>query len=110
MVATLTEKAIEQSTYVITVAFLDEDDNAITPISPTWTLTDESGGIINEQADNAIPPATTATIVLSGDDLAVSGTHDTARILTVSGTYNSAAGAGLPFRDHIRFLIEGVFA
>jgi hypothetical protein len=109
MVDQLTVEAVEQSTYVVGVSFFDEDDNAITPATATWTLTDEAGAVINSREDVAISPAETVDIVLQGDDLAVAANKTVVnRILVVAGTYNSAAGSGLPFRLQVRFEIDSV--
>ena len=42
----------------------------------TWCLTDKNGTIINGREDVAITSASSMTIVLSGDDLAISGSVD----------------------------------
>ena len=108
MVTTLSTKAMEQSTFVITVSFFDEDDNPVVPTAASWTLTDEAGNVINGRQGVAITPAATVDVVLQGNDLAVAGATEAGRIFTVSGTYNSDAGSGLPLKDHVRFVVEGL--
>ena len=77
----LDTNASEEGTYAIDeIQFLDSQDTpvAITPEvgSVTWCLTDKNGDIINSREDVPITSASSMTIVLSGDDLAVSGSAD----------------------------------
>ena len=97
---------VEESTGGITAHFKDEDDQSFTPVTATWTWTDESGSVINSREDVAISSlSTNNTIVLSGDDLAFQSgeTGDSVnRVLTIEGTYNSAEfGNGKPFKDQL---------
>jgi len=101
------EYAVEKSTYVVTLAFKDEDNDPVTPATGTWTLTDEDGTVINSREDEVISSLDTSVdVVLSGDDLAVSAGFSGVsekRIFTFEGTYNSDLGAGLPLRDQLVF-------
>jgi hypothetical protein len=102
----LTTKAIERSTYVVTVAFTDENDSAMTPNEVTWSLRDGQGKIVNGRSNVSLTPATSVDIVLQGADLEIgAGEDDGLRWLTVEGTYDSVAGSGLPFRDEAVFRI-----
>ena len=47
MAAVLSVEALEGSTYVVTAAFTDEDDNAVVPSTVTWTLTDSGGDVVD---------------------------------------------------------------
>ena len=102
--------ANEKSVYWITVNFLDEDNNAMTPDVATWTLTDLKGNIFNSREDvSIVAPGSTETIELSGSDLVVDGNDIIQRILTLEGTYTSVTyGAGKPFKFQIRFPVEPV--
>lgn len=107
--ATLTTIAREQSTYVVTCAFTDETGAEATPTSLTWTLTDLSGNVINSRQDVAVDEADLAPsvdIVLSGNDLAVSGRRQVTLVLTIEGTYTSDAGSWLPLRDAVEILVD----
>lgn len=106
----LTEAAVEQSVYWITVDFLDEDSNAMAPDVATWTLTDLKGNPINSREDVAIDtPSTEEVIELSGDDLVVDGNDIVQRLCTIEGTYTSVNyGAGKPFKIQIQFPVEPV--
>ena len=84
----LDTNASEEGTYAIDdIQFLDSQDTpvAITPETGTvtWCLTNKNGDIINSLEDVAITSASSMTIVLSGDDLAISGTAD--KFVTRSG-------------------------
>ena len=103
----LTTYAIEQGTYVITAAFTDEDGNAETPTSITWTLTDESGTVINSRLNvSVLSPASTINIVLSGDDLTLDEGVGTNRIILFEWVYDSDLGSGLPGKGQGKFPIE----
>ena len=106
----LTEPAVEQSVYWITVGFLDEDSNAMAPDVATWTLTDLKGNLINARQDVSIDtPSTEEVVELSGDDLVVDGNDIVQRMLTIEGTYTSVNyGAGKPFKIQIQFPVEPV--
>ena len=77
----LSTTASEEGTYAIDeIQFLDSQDTpvAVTPEadSVTWCLTDKNGDIINSREDVPITSASSMTIVLSGDDLVISGSVD----------------------------------
>lgn len=112
MATALTTKAIEKSTYVVTVAFKDENDAAIAPATAAWTLSDEDGRTINSRVDVSISsPTSSESIVLSGDDLAILTKRDGGeRVLTVEGTYDSTLATGLPFKDYATFTIQPLVA
>lgn len=103
-------QANEESTYVITAAFTDEDGASVLPDSINWTLTDSSGNIINSREQVAVSvPAESINIVLSGDDLALqAGETDEAkvqRVLTIEAVYDSSYGNNLPLKDQAVFEI-----
>ena len=100
----LATKSLERSTYVVTVAFTDEDGTAVTPDSITWDLTDSQGNAINSRTSVAIAvPAASNNIVLSGADLAIPRPGDLWRIMTIEAVYDSSMGSNLPFKDEITF-------
>ncbi len=105
---TLSTVAGEESTYIVTCTFTDEDDVAMTPNTVTWQLTDMRGNVINNRTAVSEAAAEVVNIVLSGDDLSLlTDTNDTTRIVTVWGTYDSATyGNGLKYTDEVRFAIE----
>ena len=77
--------ANEKSVYWITINFLDEDNNAMTPDVATWTLTDLKGNIFNSREDvSIVAPGSEETIELSGNDLVVDGNDIIQRIFTGS--------------------------
>ena len=97
MATTLEVKALEDSTYVVTAAFTDEDGSAVVPNTVTWSLKDKSGTVVNERTAVDETPASSVDIVLSGDDLDP-GTPDSdvgVILLTVTAPYDSALGSGL---------------
>jgi len=111
MTTIISTRAIEESTYVIDLAFKDEDDAEVIPLSATWTLTNTSGTIVNSRLNVVISPmAATATIVLSGDDLALASADVETRVLLVESTYNSNLGNNLPNKEECRFEIENLVA
>jgi len=110
MATELTVTAIEESTYIITAAFTDEDEAAVTPNAGlNWTLTDRDGNIINSRDSVSLTPGTSVNVVLSGDDLALPG-DDRVRIFTVEGTYDSDLDTDLPLKAACQFTIEDLTA
>jgi hypothetical protein len=103
---TLSTNAVDGSTYIITATFTDEDGNSVTPNTLTWSLRNGAGNIVNEREDVSVTPAASVEVVLSGDDLLYSDGH--ARYFTLSGTYDSDAGTGLPLRAEAYFLIDNL--
>ena len=100
----LSTKAVERSTYVVTIAFSDEAGSAVVPDSITWDLTDTSGNVVNSRLAVAIAlPAASVDIVLSGVDLAIQRPGILGRVLTIEAVYDSDSGDDLPFKDEIRF-------
>jgi hypothetical protein len=103
--------ADEEGTFVITAAYTDENGDPVTPNNMKWTLTDESGTVINSRSAIVISPlGTSSTIVLSGDDLAlqVGETTIAARLITFVGEYDSDLGSSLPLVGERRFYIDGI--
>lgn len=103
-----TPKATEESTFVITVVFKDEDGTLVIPVSATWSLSTIDGTIINERDSVGISPASSVDIILSGDDLQILEADSLSRVLTIEGTYNSALGSSLPIKDEIYFSIQNL--
>lgn len=104
----LTEKAVEQSTFVVLVSFADADNAPVTPTAANWTLTDRFGTVINgrQHVDiQALGPE--VGIVLTGPDLQVLPSGVT-RVLTVEAYYDSSLGVGLPVKDECRFEVQNL--
>jgi hypothetical protein len=105
MPTTLTTRAVDESTYIVNCAFKDENAAPVIPNVITWTLTNDTGIVINARQDVVIAvPAASVDILLTGMDLDYA--DGAARILTIDATYNSPLGSDLPLRESIRFLIE----
>jgi len=102
---TIDTKPAEEGTAVVTVAFTDHDGIAVSPNASTltWTLTDTNGTVINLRTNVAITSASSVTIVLSGDDLAITRTTGAKRVITLEGLYNSTDGNNLPIK------VQGIF-
>lgn len=107
----LSVAAVEESTYVVTLAFADKAGDPVTPDSATWTLTDGDGTVLNSRSAVAITPlAASVDVVLSGDDLAMQAgeTQYGLRLLTVQAVYTSTEGAGLPLNAEYQFQVDGL--
>lgn len=113
-ITTISDHVAEESTAVFSCAFKDEDGQAITPTSATWTLTDTSGTVINSRdAVTITPMATSVDVVLSRDDLAISSGFDGSaeeRVLTVEAVYDSDIGSDLPVKAECHFFIDAMIA
>lgn len=104
----------EESSGVATVAFTDEDGNAVTPNSIKWSLVDDDGDTINnrDQVDFT-PVASSVEILLSGDDLAIQEA-ETAEIsvkrhIVIEATYNSAThGNNIPLKEQGTFYVDNL--
>jgi hypothetical protein len=107
----LTTHAVEESTYTVTVSFTDDAGVAVTPNAGlTWKLTDGLANVINSRSAVSITPGTSVTIVLTGDDLALTGTLGRERYITIEGTYNSDAGTNLKLKEQIKFIVDDLIA
>lgn len=106
MAIRLSDLANERSTYPIRLTFVDQLDGPVTPSPLTWTLTDADGAVVNSRsAVSVTASAGSALIVLSGADLAVSGSKPVDRVVTVEGTYTSTYGADLPIKEEVWFSV-----
>lgn len=98
-------QAVEESTFVVTNAFLDAAGTAVTPTSATWSLFDKDGNVVNGRSAVPISPlASSVDIVLSGDDLQIA--DGKTRKLTIQAVYDSTEGSDLPLNDELTFYIE----
>jgi hypothetical protein len=90
----------------VTWSFFDETGAPATPVSVNWSLTDMQGNIINSRTHVASPAYQTITVVLSGNDLALTSGADLGfRALTVEATYNSTLGPNLPLKEELDFQV-----
>lgn len=106
MTTYLSEHAAERGTYILNMSFVDSLGSAVAPNpGATWMLTDVGGNVINSRSAVALGTAASATIVLSGADLAI-GTHGRERVLTVLSNYSSSLGTALPLNQEVRFYID----
>lgn len=107
MAITVLQNAREESTYVLSIDFLNENSSPVTPTSATWTLSDINGNIINGRVDvNISPLSTTVDIPLTGDDLAISDPVSLVRRFTVEALYDSTLGNGLKLNDEVEFSVD----
>ena len=104
----LTITAVECSTYVITVAFTDDETpaNSITPSTFHWSLVDSVGTVINGRSDVSETPASIVSIVLTGADLEIAGYKNARRFVTVWGLFNASYGSNLNYSGEIELEIE----
>lgn len=100
------EDAVEGSTYIVNVTFKDEAGESMVPVTAEWSLRDNTGAIVNSRTAVPITPASTASIVLSGADLAYESNSKSMRVLTVVGTYDGTYGANLPLAEEFSFGIR----
>jgi len=109
MPITITDTANEKSTFALELAITDENGDPLTPNTLTWTLTDLAGNVINERAGIEIAtPASTVTVVLSGDDLALPERAAPLRVVTLEGTYDSDLGNDLLLKEEVQFAIRNL--
>lgn len=106
---TITVRPAEEGHIIADVTFYDEDGAAVVPNAITWTLTDEDGNVINSRLDVPVAtPASSISILVSGDDLAVPDATDLVRKLLVEWTYDSSLGTDIPAKTQATFTIEAL--
>lgn len=113
MATILTTIAKERSTLAVICSFTDEDDAAVVPNSIKWSLTDESGTVINSRDQVVVgSPASSITIVLSGADLQIltaeAAQEYAKRSLVIEAEYDSSLGSSLPLTDQLNFVVENL--
>lgn len=99
---------LERSTVALVTSFRDEDDELVTPTAISWSLTDGDGNVVNARAAVDVAPAETVTVVLSGDDLALTQGDDGRRQVVVRATYDGALGDDLPIVGVLEFTVRNV--
>lgn len=99
----------EEGTIGFTCAFTDEAGTSTVPDSITWTLTDDSGNVINSRSGVSKTPGASVDIVLSGDDLAI-GSNGSRRRLLIEWAYTSDLGTSLPDKHEVTFKITDFLA
>ncbi len=99
----------ERGTRIITITPTDEAGTALafgSLITPTWSLTDRKGNVINSRSGVAL---TALYVVLTNLDLVLM-TDDLWRVVTIEATYNSATyGNGLYLKDQYEFPIAPLY-
>ena len=103
---TLTQTPNEASAILVTVTFKDFDDADFTPTTCKWSLTDSGGSVVNSR-DRVDATVTGAShdFLLSGDDLLYADDFGR-RVFLVEGTYTSAYGVGIPYREEASFTCQ----
>ena len=105
MAINLTTKAKDRSTYIVTIDFLDETDTPVVPKSATWTLSNETGDIVNDREGETFDPlAASVDLALSGLDTAYA--LGRARYLKVHAVYDSVVENDLPIIEEAIFEID----
>lgn len=107
-VPTLTPVAKEGSTYTIKVQFTDQDGDAATPKSATWTLKDSDGNVVNGRSGVSISALdATVYITISGNDLTANGKKMEELTITINAVYDSITyGNDLPLVTQSHISVE----
>jgi len=103
--------ATEGSSFPITVELADSQGTEIVPNDDVmWSLVDEDGVTVNNRHNVSIPsPASTITILLSDDDLAIPSRDESVpRWLVLKCTYDSTLGDEIPLRAQVKFWIDAL--
>jgi len=102
----LNENATENSVYGIEIDFQDMTGTPVSPNSLTWTLTDETGHVVNNRYQESAPLNSSIIVILNNNDLAVYPTTGLKRFLLVEVEYDSTYGTGLTLKAECEFRIE----
>jgi len=104
------EKAVEGSSFEVSIDWVDENGDSVVPSAMAWTLMDPDGNIINGQDANVIGvPAANEVLLLEGADLMAGGNSPVIRYVYFAGTYTSIVhGAGKSLKDIVSFHIVPV--
>ena len=103
--------ALEESTYMINVAFSDEDGSSVTPKSRiAWILNALISSTLSVIATGSTAAVAAIDIILSGDDLAMQTNERNygLRLFDVITTYDSSLGANLPLKAGVKFIIDNL--
>jgi hypothetical protein len=107
----LDEKAPEEGTFGIRCDFVEKAPEGNVPFTPKagliWSLTNSNGVPVNARTDVPISPAQSITVVLKGDDLALTG-GSAKRYLLVEGTYDGILGNDLTVIKEVSFQIDNL--
>lgn len=107
----LDEKAQEMGSYGIRCDFVEKTPEGNYPFTPNsdlkWSLYDKNGNPINNKTDEPLTPAQSVTIVLQGNDLALTG-GSSLRYVMVECTYNGILGNNIIFIKEISFQIDNL--
>lgn len=82
---------IDGASIVLEFQVTNEQGAVVTPLTMKWTLKDENDAIVNSRENVVVTPASTMSIVLSGDDVAYVVGNETRKVL-IEGTYTSTLG------------------
>ena len=99
---------LERSTVALATSFRDEAGELVTPTAINWSLTDGDGNVVNERNAVDVAPANQVTVVLSGDDLALTQGDDGRRQVVIRATYDGNLGDDLPIVGVLEFTVRNV--
>ena len=108
MPVTIATHAREGGTIILPVYFTTEDGDGFTPNSINWKLTDDTGTVINGRSSVSLTANSSTSVVLTGDDLAITGTVRKIVKVKIFGTYNSDYGSNLTYREEATVVIDNL--
>lgn len=101
-------QAAENSSFIVSFAYTDEDGNIVKPQSLSYSLVDIHSTIINNREDVVLDRSAT-DIVLNSSDLSFLSTEseekEVARVLTIGATVKLDGGILVPLISEFRFNI-----
>lgn len=107
----LDERAPEGGTYGIRCDFVEKTPEGDLPFTPkaglVWSLRDSKGQPVNGKTNVPISSGQSVTIVLTGNDLALTG-GAAIRYVLVQGTYDGTLGTDLTVIKEVSFQIDNL--
>ena len=100
--------ATEEGSILIPYTFTNARAAAITPKSATYSITDLAGNVINFQEDLEVSPLTSSVeILLSGDDISISGIKNIYYLCTFKWIYDlDISNPDIEGTGEVKFLIR----
>ena len=101
----ITTEVLNGKAKIFTLAFTDDTGTTVVPDSATYSLLNGDGDAVDSLSDQALTPATTITVVISGTANSLLTDTSRKRVFKVDWVYTSDAGSGIKAGDFAVYYI-----